>query len=267
MKILTKGNYYGSMKSEIDFNGIIFSEYNYIMPKTDWHLHENPYLMYVLKGYLYDINKKQKTPCSSGTLLFHNWQDPHCNFTESTEARGFHIEFDKNWFKEKQININLWEGSQKIENPKLHHLLAKLYSEFKYKDEYSEVSIELLLLQLCENIESIQPTKNNNEPLWINSLKEILHQNSENLSLEYLSSQLGLHPVHLSRVIPKYFSTTLGDYSRQIKIKNAINFMVSSKKSLTDISYECGFYDQSHFTRTFKSYMGMTPRQFRNKCD
>jgi len=265
MKILTKGSYYGSMKSERNFNGIILSEYDYLSPKTDWHFHENPYLMYVLKGNLYDVSKIKKTNCSSGSLLFYNWQEPHYNSKESNFARGFHIEFEKSWFKNKQLDIALWEGSRLIENPKLHHILAKLYSEFKFQDTFSEASIDLLLFQLCENIESIQNDKNSNEPPWINSLKEILHEDHENLSLQYLSNQLGVHPSHLSRAVPKYLSTTLGDYIRQQKIKKAVNLIIDSNQSFLDIAFNCGFSDQSHFIRTFRAYMGVTPNQYKTK--
>jgi len=253
------------MKSEHNFNGVILSEYDYLTPKTDWHFHENPYFMYVLQGEVYDINKKQKTICPSGSLLLHNWQEPHYNSKESADARGFHIEFEKSWFKNKQLDITLWEGSQLIENPKLHHILAKLYSEFKFQDAFSEVSIDLLLFQLCENIESIQTIKNNKEPPWINSLKEILHQEHENLSLQYLSNQLGVHPGHLSRAVPKYLSATLGDYIRQQKIKKAITLIINSNQSFLDIAFNCGFSDQSHFIRTFRAYMGLTPKQYKTK--
>lgn len=75
MKILTNGQYYGQKKKELHVNGVILSEYSYDIPKMDWHYHENPYFMYLLQGQMYDVNKKEKSTCSSGDLLFHNWQE------------------------------------------------------------------------------------------------------------------------------------------------------------------------------------------------
>lgn len=265
MKILTKGTYYGSMNAEHTMNGILFSEYDYLIDQTDWHFHENPYFMYVLEGNLLDINKKEKTACPSGSLLLHNWQEPHFNSKASQNARGFHIEFDKSWFKKNNIDSDLWEGSQLLKNPKLHHILAKLYAEFKYGDVFSEISCELLLSELCENIEGEKAYACEKNPLWLPRLIELIDQGIQPLNLKALSEQLGVHPNHLSRAMPTYFATTLGDYMRQMKIKKATEYLLSSNKSLFDISYDCGFSDQSHFSRTFKMYMGMTPREFQNK--
>ena len=37
--------------------------------------------------------------------------------------------------------------------------------------------------------------------------------------------------------------------------------------SLCEIAYECGFADQSHFTRVFKRRVGVTPGVFRSSLD
>ncbi len=265
MKTLTKGKYYGQKRQETFVNGIVLSEYDYLIPRTDWHFHENPYFMYLLQGNLYDVNKRGKTVCASGSFLLHNWEEPHFNAKESDEARGFHIEFERQWFDDNKLDIDLWEGSQLIENPVLHHLFAKLYFEFKCQDQFSNVTIELLLYQLCEKLDTKNKRTLKNEPNWINPLKELIYDSKEDLSLEYLSKELNVHTVHLSRAIPKYLGTTLGDYLRQQKIKKAIGFMMNPKLSLTDIAYKCDFFDQSHFTRTFKLYFGKTPKAYRKK--
>lgn len=266
MKILTKGEYYGEKRLELENKGIILSEYNYHRPKTDWHYHENPYFMYVIDGNIYDINKKRKTTCTSGSLLLHNWNEVHYNTKESDFARGFHIEFERSWYERKKLDVDLWEGSQKIEDPSMHHLLGKIYFEFKHQDKYSEISIDLLLLELCETSQAKETQLFKTRPSWIEPLKELLHSETDNvLSLEFLSDQLGVHPVYLSRAIPKYFSITLGSYIRQQKVKKAIAYLLGSSHSLTEIAYLCGFSDQSHFTRTFKSYLGMTPSAYRSK--
>lgn len=98
----------------------------------------------------------------------------------------------------------------------MHHLLGKLYFEFKCQDAFSEASIDLLLLQLCETTQNQNDLSFQKEPSWIPKLKELLNENTLELSLTSLSETLGVHPVHLSRAVPKYLSTTLGNYLRQL---------------------------------------------------
>lgn len=267
MKILTKGKYYGSRNSEKLFNGVLLSHYTYTRNKTDWHYHENPYFMYVLQGNMMDCNTKIKTLCPSGSLMFNNWQESHYGSKHSVQASGFHLEFEKKWLEKNGISLSLLEGSQLIQNPKIHLLFAKLYIEFILSDNYSEVSVEILLLQICDALSDLKKENSNKKPIWIESLKELLYYDTSNLTLKYLSEQLGVHPVHISRAAPKHLSMSLGEYIRQDKIKKAIPLLLDSNSSLTEITYELGFADQSHFNRVFKSYLNTSPSSYRKKLN
>ena len=37
--------------------------------------------------------------------------------------------------------------------------------------------------------------------------------------------------------------------------------------SLTELAYDCGYYDQSHMINDFKLLTGMSPRQYFSDCD
>jgi AraC-like DNA-binding protein len=263
MKILTSGKYYGNQNAEVFFNGVLLSQYSYTDDITDWHYHENPYFMYILQGHMMDSNKKVKTLCPTGSLMFNNWQEPHFGSKHSNEARGFHLEFERKWLEKNGLSLSLLEGSQLVQNPKVHLLFAKLYLEFIHSDDFSEVSIEILLLQICEAIGDLNKNDSHKIPIWIDGLKELLHYSTANLSLQYLSDQLGVHPVHISRAAPKHLSMSLGEYIRQDKIKKSIPLLLDSDFSLTEISYQLGFSDQSHFNRVFKSFLNKNPSSYR----
>ncbi|NER18343.1 helix-turn-helix domain-containing protein [Spongiivirga citrea] len=263
MKILSRGEYYGNQNSENAFNGVLLSQYTYTAERTDWHYHENPYFMYVLQGNMKDCNTKVETLCPSGSLMFNNWQEPHYGSKHSENASGFHLEFEKKWLKEKGISLNLWEGSQLIHNPQLHVLFANLYREFVLSDSFSTLSVELLLLQICDTLSDVKKIGSLDYPIWVDHLKELLHYDTATLSLEYLSKELNVHPVHISRAAPKYLSMSLGNYIRKQKLKNVLPLLLDSSISLTEIGYQVGFSDQSHFNRVFKSHFNINPSQYR----
>ena len=52
-------------------------------------------------------------------------------------------------------------------------------------------------------------------------------------------------------------------YLATIRINAAIRLLTSTNKLLAEIAHECGFYDQSHFIRTFKRLRRQTPAQYR----
>ena len=48
------------------------------------------------------------------------------------------------------------------------------------------------------------------------------------------------------------------------RIENAKELLFNGNSDLAEISLDCGFYDQSHFTKTFKQFTGLTPQQYKN---
>ncbi|CAL2106518.1 AraC-like DNA-binding protein [Tenacibaculum sp. 190524A02b] len=59
------------------------------------------------------------------------------------------------------------------------------------------------------------------------------------------------------------FHIAPNEYVRLKQVNHAIIKLKTNKyKNLTNLGLDCGFYDQSHFIRTFKKYSGLTPKQF-----
>lgn len=84
---------------------------------------------------------------------------------------------------------------------------------------------------------------------------------SEPLTIEDLASQAHLSPFHFAR----QFKATLGlsphQFLLKIRIEKAVQ-LLSTGRSLTEIAFATGFYDQSHFVRAFKGATGHTPKAF-----
>ncbi len=47
------------------------------------------------------------------------------------------------------------------------------------------------------------------------------------------------------------------------RLEYARQFLITSKRGISEIIYDCGFENQSHFSRIFKENYGETPMQFR----
>ncbi|URZ18014.1 helix-turn-helix domain-containing protein [Clostridium felsineum] len=86
----------------------------------------------------------------------------------------------------------------------------------------------------------------------------------DNISLKLLSTKANLSPKYLSELFSKNVGMTLTDYIHQEKIKEAKFLLTSTNYNILDISNLLNFHDQSHFTRIFKKFTGITPKHYRD---
>jgi AraC family transcriptional regulator len=264
MKQSLKGEFYGQTNKTINLEGITLTDTVYTHDKVDWHYHENAYFTFILQGNVIEGNKKEIYNCSAGSLLFHNWQEPHYNIKPAGFTRGFHIEIEKGWFDNLEFNTTDLQGSINIANLDLKLLMYKIFKETKVDDNTAQLSIQTLLLETLAKMLRANQTKSDKKPTWVSEVNMILNdQFSDNLTLEYLSKTLNIHPVHLSRDFSKHFNSSLGEYIRKLKIQKSLQLISEKSLDLTSIAFECGFSDQSHFTRCFKEINGINPSEYR----
>ena len=83
------------------------------------------------------------------------------------------------------------------------------------------------------------------------------------LSLTNLAAQLNLSPFHFARLFKKSLGLSPHKYVLQNRIERAKKLIAISRDlRLTDIALQAGFYDQTHFGKAFKKYVGVSPKAF-----
>ncbi len=265
MNFLRTGHFFGRTNRTIHLSGITLTDTVIeTQENIDWHYHENAYFTLILQGKLIEGNKKERYNCSAGSLLFHSCLEPHFNVKLEDNTKFFNIEFDKNCFNDFTFDIDDLQGIFSIDNPDIKFLVYKLFRETKICDDVTLASIQMLLLEILGQMLRLKRIEQSARPLWAKKLKEILRDGySEKLSLINLSNELNIHPVHLSRDFSKHFHCTFGDYVRKIRVEESLSLMPDRNLSLTEIAFECGFADQSHFLRCFKQIIGTNPLAYR----
>ncbi len=266
MQYLYRGQFYGKTNETLNLDGLTLTDTEYTHEKVDWHYHEMPYFTFILQGNLIEGNKNEVYHCPAGSLIFHNWQEAHYNTKPKGYSRGFHIELENIWLRNTAINLSELQGSIFISDPGNRLLFYRIFCEYKINDNNSAISINSLMLQLLDSLNTSRITELRKSPLWVKRIKEILRDSGySGYSLIELSEILDIHPVHLSRDFPRYFHCTLGEYIRKLKVEKSLSCISNKNLSLTQIAYECGFSDQSHFTRCFKENIGISPHEYRKQ--
>ena len=85
--------------------------------------------------------------------------------------------------------------------------------------------------------------------------------NARAVPLAELASVVGVSVFHLVRVFGRRFGVPPHAYLRMLRVSRARE-MLRNGKPASIVAYECGFADQSHFTRAFKDVVGMPPGRF-----
>ena len=84
------------------------------------------------------------------------------------------------------------------------------------------------------------------------------------ISLEEIASTLDMNREYFCRLFKKTLGETFVDYTNLLRISCAEELLISSQKSISEISDELGFSSVSYFTRVFKNITNLTPATFRN---
>lgn len=261
---LTTGQFYGQTNELLQLEGLTLTDTEYTHDWVDWHFHENAYFTFILDGLVLEGNKKESYHCSTGSLLFHHWQESHYNKKPPGFTRGFHIELEHGWLANLDLDIARVQGSLNIADPQVKVLLYKIFKESKVGDAASSPAIQSLLIEALSKLNGHKTKAYRTPPSWVVQLKELLNDApATDWTLTTLAETVDIHPVHLSRSFTQHFQCTLGQYLRMAKVQRALTLLPGKNRSLTEIALECGFADQSHFIRCFKEVYQTTPSDYR----
>lgn len=121
-----------------------------------------------------------------------------------------------------------------------------------------------MIMDYTERVERLrlgkQPTK-----LTLDVANYIQHHMFETITAEKIAEELFLSRPYLSRKFKEETGESLTDFILKEKTEEAKRLLRYSDKSLTAISNYLGFSSPSHFSRVFRKYALMNPREYRQK--
>ena len=172
---------------------------------------------------------------------------------------------------QKKIDLHIWNAifSKEI----IRHGISKKYLHTLYNKYYSKIptlndlkSLQSLDIDMAEAyLEFLICDVEVKDNFIVNKLLQHLHMNIESfMSLEKLADHLNITPEYACTCFKKHMGISLMKYSKKIKVDRAKILLLTTNMSILDIAFTLGFYDQSHFSKTFKYFEGVSPSKFRN---
>lgn len=86
---------------------------------------------------------------------------------------------------------------------------------------------------------------------------------AEPLSLDILSHRVGYIPQYVSSLFRKDTGMTLQEYLQKLRIEEACRLMSRQELSIAHIALAVGYSDIKHFSKIFRRYKGISPKEFR----
>jgi AraC family transcriptional regulator len=263
---LLSGNFYGRILRKQSVAGLTVTETHY-PPRLRLppHRHEKAYFCLVLQGSYTENNGARSQACEPATLLFHPPQTAHADQLHRAPVRCCNVEMDDCWLARIRGYAELPACSVAFRGGAASQLALRLYHEVRAPDALSALTVEGLGLELLAEAFRRQPgTQPGLVPPWLARARALLHDRfRDRFSLSAIAKDVGVHPVHLAREFRRTFRCTVGEYLRRLRIEHARRRLATADAPLAEVAAEAGFFDQSHFTRTFKRQTGMTPAQAR----
>lgn len=261
---LSSGCYLGQVLIRRNYDGLLLTETRHA--HSDWlptHAHENAYFCLIRRGQYSERYGRTQRLCRPSMLTFHPPEEQHSERIESEYATSFNIELEPKWLRWISDDAKLFLQSREVESRDQVTLAHRVYREYETNDSASSLAIHGLTMELLAGMIRARKTEPRIPP-WLNRVRQLLHDRfQDRLEWQELAEVAGVHPVYLGQCFRKHFHCTPGDYLRKLRVEYAGKKMVETDTSLSAIALQAGFADQSHMTRHFKNYMGVTPLVYR----
>ena len=126
------------------------------------------------------------------------------------------------------------------------------------------LTLKLIYLLIKETNRSklYNPIKKGNYDVTMKVINYIKENISSDLTLEKVAKYAGFSPIHFHNYFKSSTGRTLHEYVEEQRIKKAVNLLITTDYTLSEIAYECGFSSQSYFSFAFKRKMNKTPREY-----
>ncbi len=226
-------------------------------------LFKSPCTVYTLEGYfevepgsfaLFDRNVRQEYFCGK-----YEFVHDYVRFEPDEEfAEFFHYNFPMN-------RIFKQESTTELESL-LKFIAKEFYSTSKYRNEAMNLFVKLLLIKVKEYSCNFAIEEHSKRYMDFLELRSNIYSNPQNyISIEQIAKTVHLSKSHFQILYKEYFKISCINDVIIARTEKAKLFITNTDKSISEISFLCGYSNIEHFIRQFKKIVGITPTSYRKK--
>ena len=93
---------------------------------------------------------------------------------------------------------------------------------------------------------------------------ELIHDNlTKDITVAHMAKVAGMSEFHFARQFRLAMGQTPHQFLLNTRTEYAKELLTSTHRNILEIALDCGFKDASHFSRVFRTLVGVTPSQYR----
>lgn len=250
-----------------------------------WHFHPEIELVFVDKGQGKRHIGSHLSYFNCSQLLLIGANLPHHGFSDRLTAKGSETiaQFKPDFLGEAFLNMPEMKGisallgrakkgitfeleTKKLVGPKVQKLveydgferiilLLEILHDLSLSEEYTLLNVDGYALET-----TLQDSNK------IDVIFKHINTNFERpISLEEIADTANMTVPAFCRYFKKSTGKTFTKLVNEMRIVHATKLLAESQKSITDICYEVGFNNFSHFNRLFKEFIGKSASKYRSE--
>ena len=213
--------------------------------------------------YVYPLNKEKLL---IDDFMLGNIAESKILFTETIEnaARYSYTAFQTCMLR-LAIAVNTVVDSIRVNNRIfIDYSLNNFLVESGQCETIAEISS--LFFKIFEDIaKELERTRSSKHDQLLSTIMNIINKEyaSQNISLETISSAVGMSPNYLNRLFKRMTSKSVSDFINETRMEKAKSLLATTDVSVGKISETVGFISSKYFYTLFKKMNGVTPNEYR----
>ena len=232
------------------------------------HVHDRATVAVVLRGSFDGLARGRYHPCPIGSVFTEPAGEPHGNRFQGVGATVLVVQPDPAQREQVEPFAELLATSAYRRDASVLALAHRAARELNAADAVAPLALQGLVLEMLAVTARAEQTasadRHHRAPQWLEQARAMLRDRyREQVSVTEIAAAVGVHPVHFTRTFRVHYGTGVAAYLRGLRLDQAARELAATDSSIADIATQAGFYDQAHFTRSFKRQYGTTPHRYR----
>lgn len=232
------------------------------------HVHDRPRLMAVLGGSVCESAIGAGHIGGVGSVAIKPAGVWHADNFGRDGLHTFTLEFAPEFYAANVDVFDLVGPYRWFEGGRMFDRLACMAKELRTWGSDSEAIVEDAGAELLDYLGDVPVERATAPPPWLSTVEDYLHTNfHRTICVRDIAAEVGVHHAHLHRAFRSRYGCAVGVFVRRLRVQRAACALRASDEVIAKVALDCGFADQPHLTRVFRTWVGVTPAKFRAARD